>query len=189
MARTSKKSVSRPRDEDAKSDRKPKSVQVANPALPLNPESDASEADESTDDDDENSGVDDEGLEKLLKALGEDGLDEFDLAQLRMLSGALAGEESEDDANAESVPEDEGPGDGEEEEEEEEEKEKKSHWTTMMSILSTKTRFHGGKSKWTTRCVLSRSSFAISAYIMARSRSSADGIPSNWTHHFHGQRR
>jgi rRNA-processing protein EBP2 len=106
---TSKKSVSRPRDEVVKSDR--------NPAPP--PESDASEADESTDDDDENSGVDDEGLEKLVKALGEDGLDEFDLAQLRMLSGAAAGEEAEDDANAESVPEDEEPGDGEEEEEEE----------------------------------------------------------------------
>jgi rRNA-processing protein EBP2 len=110
---TSKKSVSRPRDEDAKSGRKPKSMQVVKPAPP--PESDASEADESTADDDENSG----GLEKLVKALGEDGLDEFDLAQLRMLSGAAAGEETEDDANAESVLEAEEPGEGEEEEEEE----------------------------------------------------------------------
>jgi rRNA-processing protein EBP2 len=114
---TSKKSVSRPRDEDVKSGRKPKLMQAVKPAPP--PESDASEADESTADDDENSGVDDEGLEKLVKALGEDGLDEFDLAQLRMLSGAAAGEETEDDANAESVLEDEEPGDGEEEEEEE----------------------------------------------------------------------
>ncbi|KAI0279198.1 eukaryotic rRNA processing protein EBP2-domain-containing protein [Russula aff. rugulosa BPL654] len=107
---TSKNSVSRSRDEDVKSDRKPA------PA----PESDAkSEADgsTSTDDDDENSGVDDEGLEKLMKALGEDGLDEFDLAQLRMLSGAPAGEEAEEDTDAESVPEDEESGDGEEEEE------------------------------------------------------------------------
>jgi rRNA-processing protein EBP2 len=55
-----------------------------------------------------------------MKALGEDGLDEFDLAQLRMLSGAAAGEETEDDANAEGVPEDEEPGDEEEEEEGEE---------------------------------------------------------------------
>src|SRR5712672_2417171 len=76
------KSVSRPRDEDVKSDRKP--------APP--PESDASEADESLDDDDENSGIDDEGLEKLMRLLGEDGLDEFDLAQLCMLSGTAAGE-------------------------------------------------------------------------------------------------
>ena len=117
---TSKKSVSRPRDEVVKrSDRKSKSVQVAKPAPP--PESDASEVAQSTDDDDENSGVDDEGLKKLVEALGEDVLNEFDLAQLRMLSGAVAGEESEDDANAESVPEDEEPGVGEEEEEEEEE--------------------------------------------------------------------
>lgn len=112
---TSKKSVSRPRDEDVKSGRKPKLMQAVKPAPP--PESDASEADESTADDDENSG----GLEKLVKALGEDGLDEFDLAQLRMLSGAAAGEETEEDANAESVLEDGEPGDGEEEEEEEEE--------------------------------------------------------------------
>jgi rRNA-processing protein EBP2 len=109
----SKKSVSRPRDEDVKSGRKPKLMQAVKPAPP--PESDASEADESTADDDENSG----GLEKLVKALGEDGLDEFDLAQLRMLSGAAAGEETEDDANAESVLEAEEPGEGEEEEEEE----------------------------------------------------------------------
>ena len=105
---TLKKSVSRPRDGVVKSDRKP--------APP--PESDASEAGESTDDDDENSGVDDEGLKKLVKALGEDVLDEFDLAQLRMLSGVAAAEDAED-ANAESVPEDEEPGDGEEVEEEE----------------------------------------------------------------------
>jgi rRNA-processing protein EBP2 len=101
---TSKKPVSRPRDKK--------------PAPP--PESDASKVDESTEDDDENSGVDDEGLEKLMNALG-DGLDEFDLAQLRMLSGAATGEEVEEDTNAESVPEDEESGDGEEEEEEEEE--------------------------------------------------------------------
>jgi rRNA-processing protein EBP2 len=107
---TSKKSLSRPRDEVVKSDRKP----APRPGL------NASEADESTDDDDENSGVDDGGLEKLVKALGEDGLDEFDLAQLRMLSGAAAGEDVEDVADTESVPEDEEPGDREEEEEEEE---------------------------------------------------------------------
>src|SRR6267154_521614 len=96
---TPKKQVSRPGDEDVKSDRKPKLVQVAKPAP--SPESDASEADKSTDDDDENSGVDDEGLEKLLKALGEDGLDKFDLAQLHMLSGAAAGDESEDEESEE----------------------------------------------------------------------------------------
>lgn len=124
---TSKKSGSRPRDEDVKSDRKQKLVQVPKPAPP--PDSDASESDESLDDDDENSGVDDGGLEKLVKALGEDGLDEFDLAQLRMLSGAAAdedgsdeehGEEAEDDANAENVPEDEERRDGGDEEEGEE---------------------------------------------------------------------
>jgi rRNA-processing protein EBP2 len=110
---TSKKSVSRPRDGDVKSDKKP--------APP--PDSDVSEADGSLDDDDENSGVDDEGLEKLMRLLGEDGLDEFDLAQLRMLSGAAADEEAEDDANAESVPEEEESGDEEEEGEEDDDEE------------------------------------------------------------------
>ena len=110
MPRHSKKPVSPPRDKVVKSDRKPEPP----------PESDESKVDGSIDDDDENSGVDDEGLEKLMKALGEDGLDEFDLAQLRMLSGAATGEESEEDTNAESVPEDKQSGDGEDEEEEEE---------------------------------------------------------------------
>jgi rRNA-processing protein EBP2 len=65
-----------------------------------------------------------------MNALGKDGLDEFDLAQLRMLSGAAAGEEGsdqdeevessdgeEDGARAESVPQEEEPGEGEEMEE------------------------------------------------------------------------
>jgi len=52
---------------------------------------------------DEGSGVDEEGLEKLVRALGEDGLDEFDLTQLRMLVGSPVGEEEdgeEDDGDA-----------------------------------------------------------------------------------------
>ncbi len=120
---TSQKSVSRPSDKDVKSDTKSKLVQVAEPAPPH--ESDASETDESLDDDDEDGGIDEEGLKKLMKALGEDALDEFDLAQLRMLSGAAAGEagsdeeeDSEDDkedTDTESVPEDAEPRDEEEE--------------------------------------------------------------------------
>jgi hypothetical protein len=63
-------------------------MEVAEQSAP--DESDASE-------DDENSGVDKEGLEKLMNALGEDGLDEFDLAQLRTLTGSAAGEEESDE--------------------------------------------------------------------------------------------
>ena len=75
---------------------------------------------------DEGSGVDEEGLEKLVRALGEDGLDEFDLTQLRMLAGPPVGEEedgeesSEDaDDNADSTTgsEEEKQADGEEAEE------------------------------------------------------------------------
>ena len=102
---TSKKSASRPRDEDLKGDTNLKLVQPAPSHEP-----DANGFDESRDDDDEedeDSGVDNEGLEKLMNALGEDGLSEFDLAQLRMLSGSAAGEEGSDG-------EEEGSSDGEE---------------------------------------------------------------------------
>ena len=105
---TSKKSTSRPRDENLKGDTNSKLVQPA----PFH-EPDANGFDESRDDDeeedeeDEDSGVDDEGLKKLMNALGEDGLSEFDLAQLRMLSGSAAGEEGSDG-------EEDGSSDGEE---------------------------------------------------------------------------
>jgi rRNA-processing protein EBP2 len=106
MAHKKQKSVSQPRNEEIKSDTNSKSVQPA-------PSHELDEFDESHDD---ASGVDDEGLEKLMNALGEDGLDEFDLAQLRMLSGPAASEDGsdeeeeessdgeEDGADAESVP-------------------------------------------------------------------------------------
>ena len=59
------------------------SVEPIEPALSNNEsESGTSE----TEDDDDN----EEGLEKLMKALGDDGLNEFDLAQLHTLSGAAA---------------------------------------------------------------------------------------------------
>ena len=77
------------------------------PKLVEPPPTDNSGASES--ESDEGSGVDEEGLQKLVRALGEDGLDEFDLTQLRMLAGSPVGEEEdgeeEDDAhdNAEST--------------------------------------------------------------------------------------
>jgi rRNA-processing protein EBP2 len=82
--------------------------------------------DQDESEDDENSGVDEEGLEKLMNALGEDGLDEYDLAQLRMLTGSAAGEErdeeehdsdgEEDDVEAASASEEEEEKSGEEDE-------------------------------------------------------------------------
>jgi rRNA-processing protein EBP2 len=119
---TIKKSVSQPSGED-KGDTNSKLVQLA-PSHEL----DANEFDESHDDDDKDSGVDDEGLEKLMDALGEDGLNEFDLAQLRTLSGPVAGEEGSDDEeegsdgeeggeDSESAPQEEEPGEVEEVEE------------------------------------------------------------------------
>ncbi len=55
---------------------------------PAESESDTSE----TADDDDN----EEGMEKLMKALGDHGLNEFDLAQLRTLAGTAASDEEGD---------------------------------------------------------------------------------------------
>jgi len=89
------------------------------PAVPTNEDEDVDKTDE-----EEDSGIDEEGLEKLMKALGEDGLDEFDLAQLRMLSGTAAPDEEgssedeerseEDDADEKILSEDAEPMEGDE---------------------------------------------------------------------------
>ncbi|KAH9989715.1 eukaryotic rRNA processing protein EBP2-domain-containing protein [Russula compacta] len=105
----SEKSSSRPKAEDINGEEK-----FIDP--PLSEDVNVSENDETGDDED--SGVDDEGLQNLARALGEDGLDEFDLAQLRTLTGAADGEESgggeedsgdgeEDGADTQSMSEDE----------------------------------------------------------------------------------
>lgn len=55
--------------------------------------------------DSEDEGVDEEGMERLMKLLGEDGLDDFDRAQLEGLVGDYEGEaeeDSEDEAGEES---------------------------------------------------------------------------------------
>jgi len=82
--------------------------------LPTPDDSDASESDQ-------DSGVDEEGLQNLVRALGEDGLDEFDLTQLRMLAGSPVDEESGEDDGADPTNESEDieQADGEEAEEEE----------------------------------------------------------------------
>ncbi|KAN0125325.1 Eukaryotic rRNA processing protein EBP2 domain containing protein [Lactarius tabidus] len=59
-----------------------------------------------TEDDDDN----EEGLEKLMKALGEEGHSEFDLAQLRTLAGTAASDEEageEDDGRSDEMDEEE----------------------------------------------------------------------------------
>ncbi|KAK2465398.1 hypothetical protein APHAL10511_002752 [Amanita phalloides] len=64
-------------------------------------ESESGEGEEDEDEDDENvdgnDGIDREGMERLLKALGEDGLDDFDRAQLVALHGES--EQDEDEGN------------------------------------------------------------------------------------------
>jgi len=67
-------------------------------------------------DEEEDSGVDEEGLEKLMTALGEDGLDEFDLAQLRMLSGTAVDEEGSSEDEEEPSEEDDADGENPSEE-------------------------------------------------------------------------
>ena len=94
------------------------------PKLVEPPPTDNSDASES--ESDEGSGVDEEGLEKLVRALGEDGLDEFDLTQLRILAGSPVGEEgdgeeeegdADDNAGSTTGSEEEKQADGEEVEE------------------------------------------------------------------------
>ncbi|KDQ50472.1 hypothetical protein JAAARDRAFT_41933 [Jaapia argillacea MUCL 33604] len=82
-------------------------------AIKIVEENDASEDDDwededesEEDEDEEDGGVDEEGMARLLKALGEDGLDEFELAQLKALGGEDEG--SEEDKDEESASEVEG---------------------------------------------------------------------------------
>ncbi|RXW24093.1 hypothetical protein EST38_g1764 [Candolleomyces aberdarensis] len=69
------------------------------------PANDSEEDDEDEEDDD---GVDEEGMERLLKALGEDGLDDFDKAQIMALNGT---DSDEEERSGEEGSEDEGVGD------------------------------------------------------------------------------
>ena len=85
-------------------------AEAIEPALSNN----ESESGTSGTEDDDN----EEGLEKLMKALGEDGLNEFDLAQLRTLTGAAASDEEggeEDDRNSDEMDNEEQGGDEEDE--------------------------------------------------------------------------
>jgi rRNA-processing protein EBP2 len=140
---------------------------------------------------DEGSGVDDEGLEKLVRALGEDGLDEFDRTQLRMLVGSPVGEEEEEeedddaDHHAESTTgsEEEKQADGEEAEEgialddEDIDSVDEDAIPRRKIEVDNKVRV----------LLLPRSITCLN--FMNRSRSNAYGTPSSWTHHFHGPKR
>jgi rRNA-processing protein EBP2 len=87
-----------------------------------------SDASEEECEDGENDGVDEEGLEKLMNALGEDGLDEFDLTQLRMLTGSAADEvnDSEEEGRSSDDENDADATNASTDEEEQEEEEGKS---------------------------------------------------------------
>jgi rRNA-processing protein EBP2 len=80
--------------------------------IPFGEDEDASDAegDDESGDDDEDEGVDEVGMKRLMTALGEDGLDDFELAQLGSLRGDEdeGGEGGEDESNNEdSVSEEE----------------------------------------------------------------------------------
>ncbi|GLB38640.1 putative eukaryotic rRNA processing protein EBP2 [Lyophyllum shimeji] len=70
---------------------------------PAEPSSDDEEEDEEDDGDDE--GVDEEGMARLMKALGDDGLDDFDRAQLNLMLGEGEEDESTDDEGDEGAEE------------------------------------------------------------------------------------
>ena len=48
---------------------------------------------EESDEEDEDDGVDEEGMQRLMRALGDEGLDEFDVAQLEGLGGESGGQD------------------------------------------------------------------------------------------------
>ncbi|TFK42423.1 eukaryotic rRNA processing protein EBP2-domain-containing protein [Crucibulum laeve] len=68
------------------------------------------ELSESEESDSEDEGVDEEGMARLMKALGEDGLDEFEQAQLRSLGGD-SDEDEDEDKEVDSEGEEVGSGD------------------------------------------------------------------------------
>ena len=61
-------------------------IKKLKPATSIKPKENSSFAEES-DSDSDNEGVDEEGMERLMKALGDDGLDDFDQAQLELAMG------------------------------------------------------------------------------------------------------
>lgn len=181
---TSKKLVSQPGNENVKGDTHSKPVKPAAPH-----DSDASEFDEShDDDDDEDSDVDEEGLEKLMNALGEDGLSEFDLAQLRMLSGAAVDEEGSDEEEEDISDGEEDGADSDPEEEAEEADEGIAlddddvDSVDQDAIPRRKVQVDNEVRPFPL------SLLASSSYIMGRSHSNVYGTLSNWTSHFPGPR-
>ncbi|KAL1729665.1 eukaryotic rRNA processing protein EBP2-domain-containing protein [Schizophyllum commune] len=77
--------------------------------------SDAGSDDDESDSDDE--GVDEEGMERLMKLLGDDGLDEYDQAQLSMMLGGddeSGSEEEEEEEEGEDDSDEEADSDSEE---------------------------------------------------------------------------
>jgi rRNA-processing protein EBP2 len=100
-----KKNVSKKSDLKPSRGRTIQLVETIEPAL----SNDESESDSSET-------VDDEGMEKLMKALGEDGLNEFDLEQLHTLTGTAAGDEEGEEDEGSSDETEDGEQGGEEEE-------------------------------------------------------------------------
>ncbi len=78
---------------------------------------DSDEEDEDEDEDDEDDGITEEGMQRLMKALGKDGLDAFDLAQLNGEDDD--DEDDEDDEDEEEEEEEEDMGSEEEDDEDE----------------------------------------------------------------------
>jgi rRNA-processing protein EBP2 len=70
---------------------------------------DSDDEDEDSDEDDEYDGVTEEGMERLMKLLGKDGLNEFDMD---VLSSVAGGEEEDDDDEADEEELEYGSGDG-----------------------------------------------------------------------------
>ena len=180
---TVKKTASQPRDDGLKGGPNSK---VAQPAP--SHESDANGFDEPQDDDEEeDSGVDDEGLEKLMNALGEDGLSEFDLAQLRMLSGSAAGEEGSNGEEADST---DGEEDGVNTEPQEQAEEAGEEIALDDEDVDSVDQDAIPRRKVQVDNKVRHFPLFTCQIILfyGRSHSNAYGTPLNWTDHFHGPR-
>ncbi|CAO1633977.1 unnamed protein product [Jaminaea pallidilutea] len=96
---------------------------------------DDDDEDSESDEDSDNGGVSEKGMERLMKALGKDGLDEADLAQLAALRGE--GDDEEDDEDEEEVS-DEEDGASESEDDDEDEQAEADEAESAVAPTSTK---------------------------------------------------
>lgn len=83
--------------------------------------------------DNDDSGIDEKGMDRLMAALGEDGLDEIGQSMLETLDGSIAGDENSENSEVESSDE-EDEGESEDSEDEDEENEEGGEYVPKVKL-------------------------------------------------------